>query len=198
MHRVTDDGVVSTFPPPSWSESSPTPPPDRPPVGYVPYETLSPPPTDTYASWGRRAVGFAIDWVLATPILLPSYVIGPGADVDVRLLALLWIPVGGLVYLGFYATALSRTGQFLGHRVMGIRVVRTGSLDPPSWWRSAMRLLLGGLNSMVCYLGWLWPLWDRNRQTFGDMIVDTVVVRVAPMSGQVDGVGDSSATSASI
>jgi len=30
--------------------------------------------------------------------------------------------------------------------------------------------------SLLCYLGWFWPIWDRKRQTFADKIMRTVVV----------------------
>ncbi len=32
------------------------------------------------------------------------------------------------------------------------------------------------LDSLACYVGWLWPLWDPKRQTFADKIMSTVVV----------------------
>ena len=32
------------------------------------------------------------------------------------------------------------------------------------------------LDSLPCYLGYLWPLWDAKRQTFADKIMSTVVV----------------------
>jgi hypothetical protein len=31
------------------------------------------------------------------------------------------------------------------------------------------------VDSLACYLGWLWPLWDAKRQTFADKLVKTVV-----------------------
>jgi hypothetical protein len=32
------------------------------------------------------------------------------------------------------------------------------------------------LDSLPCYIGFLWPLWDAKRQTFADKILSTVVV----------------------
>jgi Protein of unknown function (DUF2752) len=32
------------------------------------------------------------------------------------------------------------------------------------------------LDSLACYIGWLFPLWDAKRQTFADKIVSTVVI----------------------
>jgi uncharacterized RDD family membrane protein YckC len=33
------------------------------------------------------------------------------------------------------------------------------------------------VDSIICYIGWLFPLWDPKRQTLADKIVKTVVVR---------------------
>jgi hypothetical protein len=32
------------------------------------------------------------------------------------------------------------------------------------------------LDSLACYIGWLFPIWDAKRQTFADKIVSTVVI----------------------
>ncbi len=32
------------------------------------------------------------------------------------------------------------------------------------------------LDSLACYIGWLFPLWDAKRQTFADKIISTVVI----------------------
>ena len=39
-------------------------------------------------------------------------------------------------------------------------------------------VLVARLDSLVCYLGFLFPLWDAKRQTFADKIIHTVVVPV--------------------
>ena len=39
-----------------------------------------------------------------------------------------------------------------------------------------VRQLAHIVDSLVCYLGWLWPLWDSRRQTLADKIMATVVV----------------------
>ncbi len=40
-----------------------------------------------------------------------------------------------------------------------------------------LRLLAHLFDSAACYLGWLFPIWDRpKRQTFADKIMHTIVV----------------------
>jgi hypothetical protein len=38
------------------------------------------------------------------------------------------------------------------------------------------RQLAHYVDSLACYLGWLWPLWDARHQTLADKIMGTVVV----------------------
>ena len=32
------------------------------------------------------------------------------------------------------------------------------------------------LDSLACYIDWLFPIWDAKRQTFADKIISTVVI----------------------
>ncbi len=41
---------------------------------------------------------------------------------------------------------------------------------------SFVRQLAHIVDSLLCNLGYLWPLWDRKRQTFSDKIMSTVVI----------------------
>lgn len=36
------------------------------------------------------------------------------------------------------------------------------------------------LDGLVCYLGHLWPLWDKKRRTFSGKVMSTVVVQGPP------------------
>jgi len=44
---------------------------------------------------------------------------------------------------------------------------------------SFLRQLVHILDSLACYIGWLWPLWDAKSQTFADKIMNTVVVNAS-------------------
>jgi uncharacterized RDD family membrane protein YckC len=47
-----------------------------------------------------------------------------------------------------------------------------------------VRQLAHYIDSLVCYLGWLWPLWDDRKQTLADKIMGTVVVVQSPDSAR--------------
>ena len=94
--------------------------------------------------------------------------------------------LGGLLVLLGLLTALGlqvwnrafrqgRTGQSIGKKVMGIRLVDEYSGQPIGAGMAFVRDLAHMLDGAV-YIGYLWPLWDDKRQTFADKILNTVVV----------------------
>lgn len=70
-----------------------------------------------------------------------------------------------------------RTGQSIGKKVMGIRLVDEHTGQPIGAGMAFVRDLAHALDGFV-YIGYLWPLWDDKRQTFADKILGTVVVEV--------------------
>lgn len=70
------------------------------------------------------------------------------------------------------------TGQSLGKRATGIRLVGVVGGRPVGFGRAVLRQVAHLLDTLPLYLGYLWPLWDDARQTFADKVCATVVVRV--------------------
>ena len=70
-----------------------------------------------------------------------------------------------------------RTGCTVGKQLVGTRLVGARTGQPVGAGRSFLRQLAHVLDSLPCYLGWLWPLWDPRSQTFADKLTETVVVR---------------------
>jgi uncharacterized RDD family membrane protein YckC len=69
-----------------------------------------------------------------------------------------------------------RTGYSLGKTALGTKLISEHTGQPIGPGMSFVRQLAHLLDGLVCYLGYLWPLWDRKRQTFADKIVSTVVL----------------------
>mgnify|MGYP003387956060 CR=1 FL=1 len=88
--------------------------------------------------------------------------------------ALLGVPLWFLV-----ATA---RGQTPGKKALSIRIVDAQG-NPPGTGRALARyfgFLLEGLAMYVFFaglLGWLWPLWDANKQAWHDKVAGTYVIR---------------------
>ncbi|MGI3783463.1 MAG: RDD family protein, partial [Janthinobacterium lividum] len=139
--------------------------------------------------WVRRVAGAAIDavptWV-ATIVLyagyLPMYRGLFHGDFDVQPRYGL-VLVGTLLYLGAFGLSIynhyflaGRTGQSYGKRVMKIWLVGRSTGRPIGPFDAFLRGLLHILDAYG-YVGYLWPLWDDERQTLADKLAQTVVVR---------------------
>ncbi len=104
----------------------------------------------------------------------------PGSPSTGLLLAAVGVGVIGVLAVALmYLTALGRTGQSWGKRIVGIKVVRVQAGSPPGFWRAVGRELFAVvISSNILYLGFLWMLWDGDRQTWHDKIAGTVVIKV--------------------
>jgi uncharacterized RDD family membrane protein YckC len=152
-----------------------------------------------YASWGRRVLGYIVDSFFGAVAAIPAYVgwwmvcndlvwttdidgneTIDGSTTDVSGAAIGMLLLGVTISLAFTLWNVvfrqGRTGYTLGKAVVGIRLVGASSGRPVGAGMSFLRQLAHLVDSLVCYLGWLWPLWDARRQTLADKITGTVVV----------------------
>lgn len=165
----------------------------------------SPPPgygggarTD-YASWGARAGALILDGIFATLLFIPALAAfiaaAAGAetvtnsdgtttvtDANGALLAL-----GGLLALAAFLVSVwnvgwrqGAKGQSWGKQVVGIKLVKESTGQPPGGGLGLGRYLLRQVLNFVPFfflIDYLWPLWDDKNQTLVDKIVSTLVVR---------------------
>jgi uncharacterized RDD family membrane protein YckC len=76
-------------------------------------------------------------------------------------------------------------GSSLGKALLRCRLVSATSGRPVGFWVSLVRLALHAVDALPCLLGFVWPLFDRRRQTFADKLVSTVCVpRVPTVTGR--------------
>jgi uncharacterized RDD family membrane protein YckC len=123
-----------------------------------------------YADWGKRVYSALIDAV--GPFLVAGifYAINR--------------PLGSLVWLAALAWSLynayqgGQTGQSYGKRIAGTRLISEVTGTPIGGGLGIGRYFLHIVDSIPCYLGYLWPIWDGKRQTFADKLIKTVVVPV--------------------
>ena len=83
----------------------------------------------------------------------------------------------GLAYFTYFFG--SPRGQTLGMRAMGIRVYDFSKGGPIGYGRGALRYVGLIVCAIPCFLGFLWMLWDKEKQTWADKIANTVVVPVS-------------------
>ena len=80
------------------------------------------------------------------------------------------------IFLGYYPYFWSTSGQTLGKKALGLRVVRTGGYKL-GLGRAILRLVGYWLSTLALGLGFIWIVFDRRRQGWHDKIADTQVVR---------------------
>jgi uncharacterized RDD family membrane protein YckC len=83
----------------------------------------------------------------------------------------------GILSIVYYVVMIGRTGQTVGKRIVGVKVVDARSGQPIGIPRALGRHLMQGISGAVCYLGYLWMLWDDHSQTWHDKVVDSIVVK---------------------
>ncbi|HVE97058.1 MAG TPA: RDD family protein [Pseudonocardiaceae bacterium] len=129
------------------------------------------------ADFGARAISSLIDYVIPVIALNVLFTIGVATG-TVALSPMLTV-VG---YLGLFAFIgwnscyrQGTTGQSVGRQGAGTKLVGMKTGQPIGFGRAALRQFC---HSLEFFVGYLWPLWDANCQTFADKIAGTVVIRV--------------------
>jgi uncharacterized RDD family membrane protein YckC len=135
------------------------------------------------ANWPQRVGAYLIDDLIAgIPAFLALILFsGSTADETASAGAVLVSSLLYLVSLGIWiynrAILQGRTGQSWGKQVLKLRLVRMADGQPVGGLMAFFRDLLHILDALVCYLGFLWPIWDARRQClFSDKILNTVVL----------------------
>lgn len=139
--------------------------------GYPGYPQAGYGATPPYANWGQRFLGTLVDGlVFAVPYILVILGRKTPALALVGGVALLAVAIWQLIQEG-------RTGQTVGKKALGIRLVREATGQPLGVGMAFVRRLAHFLDSIACYLGWLWPAWDAKKQTFADKVCGSIVIR---------------------
>lgn len=186
-------------PEPAASEPTYTQPPAADPYAAAP-GAYPPPPAPEYSGayppatmggagalvdWPKRALGALVDYVAPAIVFgVVGSIIGNavsttlGNILDTVLIAAWW------AYLGYLSGTYGITP---GRAIAKTKLIseETGQLIGVG--QGILRQLAHLLDSLACYIGWLFPLWDAKRQTFADKIVKTVVIdnSADPNAGQI-------------
>lgn len=174
-----------------------------PPVqGHPPVRAVGDLPTHAYASWLRRVgaalidsvpvavlFGICITILVSTRTCIEYPVDGLGTADDPFLQEscgatavgqwafALFVPLVIVVLLWNYGYRQGTTGSSLGKSVLKIKVVGEATGGPIGFGRSTSRQLLHiVVDGLLCNVGYLFPLFDRKRQTLADKLVKTVVL----------------------
>ncbi|MFF2521952.1 RDD family protein [Streptomyces liangshanensis] len=128
------------------------------------------------AGWGSRVLGTLVDGlVLLVPyiIVFAGAAIGGGFGTFLRLIGLLAVfavAIWQLIQEG-------KTGQTIGKKALNIRLLRESDGQPLGVGMAFVRRLAHFLDGVICYIGFLWPLWDSKNQTLADKVCSSLVIK---------------------
>ncbi len=123
-----------------------------------------------YANWGQRVGCYLID-------IIPVVIIGIIGSATRNVIIALLFDLVALVVNGYNRWYMAgTTGQSWGKKALNLKLVSDSTGTPIGPGLAFARDICHILDSLACYIGWLFPIWDAKRQTFADKIISTVVV----------------------
>ena len=139
------------------------------------------PPPGELADWGQRALGYLVDAAFGIGIVIVGVILSAVLGSVSSALGLLFALVAYVAALAYWIIQLVKqgnTGQTVGKKVIGLKLVKEETGLPIGGGMSVVRAIAHFADSLICYIGWLFPLWDAKRQTLADKIIGTLVVTV--------------------
>lgn len=121
-----------------------------------------------YASWIQRVGAYLID---VAPIIILEVIF---SRILVVYVLVLIASLGWTIYNRWYQAGT--TGQSLGKKLLNLRLVSEETGQPIGMLMAFVRDICHIIDSVICFIGYLFPLWDSKRQTIADKIVKTVVI----------------------
>ncbi len=125
------------------------------------------------ATFGRRLVAIAIDWglcqLIALAILGDRWATGGLAS---------FVPL--IIFAMENVLLVSTVGYTVGHRIMGLRVVRVAANDssaPTAWLASLPGLVAGTIRTALLCLAIPALVWDRDGRGWHDRLAKTLILR---------------------
>jgi uncharacterized RDD family membrane protein YckC len=185
--------------PPSYQPPGgppPYPPPYQQPGGVPPYMPPAPYAPQGAPGYGMpvAAVAYAGFWRRFLALLIDGIILGIVGGILASILGLGSGSSGGgsvgfsfgtggtllniildLIYFTLMIALVN--GKTLGGMVLGIRVVPADGGGSVSIGKALVRTIVAYVSGLVILLGYLWMLWDSNKQTWHDKAAGTYVVR---------------------
>lgn len=128
------------------------------------------------ASWSRRATGYALRIILPWSLLfqlLGTVFLGrswpSGTDGQI-------VGAGALTIVMLASVLSTVDGQPWAYQILSMAVC-TDDGEPATRARIAVREAAHALDIASLGIGFLWPLWNRDRKTFADVLTGTRIMR---------------------
>ncbi len=122
--------------------------------------------TPDLAGFWRRAAAALIDGLIVSAA-------GFAVGLFINSPLLIW-----LVSIAYYVYFIGSRGQTPGKMALKIRVVRIDN-QPLTYMAAFLREAVGKFLSGIAFaLGYLWMIWDKDKQTWHDHLAKTQVIKV--------------------
>ncbi len=131
--------------------------------------------TVVHATFLQRFLAVLIDAVLVGLVVgVSGIILTPilGGDDGV-----FYNPLGVVLGPGYAIFMLVKYGATLGKMALGIKVVKQDGSGNINVVEGFLREVVGKFLSSFFLIGYLWMLWDANKQTWHDKIAGTLVVK---------------------
>src|SRR5882757_2407508 len=167
-------------------------------AGYPPPPAAAGPalPKEAYTPWLTRVIAWLIDFVpvfilegIGYGLLLGTgetqcisqtseYDLGEFCTTGSSTLGLVSLIITWLLSIAYlvwnYGYRQGTTGSSIGKSIMKFKVVSEKTGQPIGFGLSIVRQLAHIIDGAICYIGYLFPLWDAKRQTIADKIMTTI------------------------
>jgi len=153
-------------------------------------------PKEAYTPWLTRVLAWIIDFIpvfilegIGYGLLLGTretacmtdtseYDLGEFCATDASTLGQTSFIITWLLSIAYivwnYGYRQGTTGSSIGKSIMKFKVVSEKTGQPIGFGLSIVRQLAHIIDGAICYIGYLFPLWDAKRQTIADKIMTTV------------------------
>lgn len=158
------------------------PPGQQPPPGYGAPQGYGAGPAQL-ATWGERVVAYLIEYAISIAVWVVGFILAAvfGAIADALGLIVILITYVAAVGFSIYNMYLNgATGQSVGKRLTGLKVVGEQTGQPIGGGMGVVRGFAHIVDGLVCYIGFLLPLFDDKKQTIADKLVSTLVISGGP------------------
>ncbi|MFL5954935.1 MAG: RDD family protein [Gaiellaceae bacterium] len=132
--------------------------------------------TLTGASTGALTAARAGFWRRFAAALIDGILLGIVSGILRAILGGSGTGLGFIVAIAYYTYFHGSTGQTPGDAALSIRIVDKQTGQPIGYGRAFIRWLVSIVSGAVLLLGYLWMLWDSEKQTWHDKAANDVVV----------------------
>ena len=129
-----------------------------------------------YASFGARLVAYILDGLIVGIPFAILYGIAFAISDALGVIAYIIGLIGVVYYFAYFEGGPE--GQTIGKKQLGVRVVDANTLQPGIGMGRGVGRYFARILSGICLLGYLWMLWDPQKQCWHDKLVSTKVTKV--------------------